>query len=349
MPLVIKMSPVNRFRLICGTAALAAIVLGIILLNHNESRADRQSTDDAYVRADMTVVVPQVTGLITQLSVQENQAVNAGDLLLRIDDRDSKILLDTAQAKLASADATVASLHGALERQNSEIAQARATLDISGASLRLAQTNKARFENLASDGSGTLLAAQQADAESRVQRASQAKASASLRSAEQQTKILLAELAKAEAAWDTANAEVAAARLTLSRTQILAPTAGVVAQRRARFGGYARVGEPLLTLVPLDALYVEASFRETQLARVQIGQPVEIVIDALPGVLLKGRVESLGPASGVSFSPIAPHNATGNFTKIVQRLPVRIALSSAQKDIERLRVGMSVRPEIAID
>lgn len=343
------MSPVNRFRLICGSTALFAVVLGIVLLNRSESSADRQSTDDAYVRADMTVIVPQATGLVAQLSVQENQTVKAGDRLVQLDDRDSKILLDTAQAKLASADATIASLHGALDRQQSEIAQARSSVDISSASLRLAQANKTRFANLASDGSGTLLAAQQADAESRIQHASRARAGASLRSAEQQLKILLAELAKAEAARDTANAEVAAARLALSRTQILAPVSGVVAQRRARVGGYARVGEPLLTLVPLDALYVEANYRETQLARVQVGQPVEIAIDALPGVLLKGTVESLGPASGVSFSPIAPHNATGNFTKIVQRLPVRIRLSSAQKDLARLRVGMSVRPEIAVD
>jgi membrane fusion protein (multidrug efflux system) len=343
------MSPVNRFRVVCGVAAFVAVMSGVILLNRSEAHADRQATDDAYVQADMTVVVPQVTGLITRLSVQENQTVKAGDQLVQIDDRDTKIQLDMARAKLASADATIASLHGAVQRQNSEIAQARAALDISGASLRLAEANKTRFANLASDGSGTLLAAQQAEAESRIQQASQTKARASLKSAEQQVSILLADLAKAEAAWDTANAEVAAARLALSRTQILAPAPGVVAQRRARVGGYARIGEPLLTLVPLDALYIEANFRETQLAKVRIGQPVKIEIDALPGVLLKGTVESLGPASGVSFSPIAPHNATGNFTKIVQRLPVRIALSEAQQDVSRLRVGMSVRPEISVD
>ncbi len=129
---------------------------------------------------------------------------------------------------------------------------------------------------------------------------------------------------------------------------MIAPVSGVVAQRSARVGGYARVGQPLLTLVPLDAVYVEANFRETQLAHVRVGQPATITVDALPNVRLKGRVESLGPASGVSFSTTPPHNATGNFTKIVQRLPVRIRIEPGQEDARLLRVGMSVRPSIDV-
>ncbi|MDR2690412.1 MAG: HlyD family secretion protein [Azoarcus sp.] len=145
-----------------------------------------------------------------------------------------------------------------------------------------------------------------------------------------------------------AQAEKAAADLNFSYARITAPISGVVAQKKARVGGYARVGEPLLTLVPLEAIYVEAHFRETQLARVRVGQPVDITLDALPGAHLKGRVESLAPASGVSFSPIPPHNATGNFTKITQRLPVRIRLEPGQEAARHLRVGMSARPVVRV-
>ncbi len=215
-------------------------------------------------------------------------------------------------------------------------------MSASSANLKLAEANRSRFANLAQDGAGTVQAQQQAEAEWDVRRAARERDQAGQRAAEQQLAILRAELEKAQAA-------KADADLKLSYASVVSPLSGVVAQRNARVGGYARVGEPLLTLVPLDALYVEANFRETQMARVRVGQPVDITVDALPGVRLKGRVESLGPASGVSFSPVPPHNATGNFTKIVQRLPVRIHLEPGQEDARRLRVGMSVRPRIDVD
>lgn len=161
-------------------------------------------------------------------------------------------------------------------------------------------------------------------------------------------RFLRAELEKARSALLAAQAEKAAVDLKLSYASIVAPVSGVVAQRKARVGGYARMGEPLLTLVPVDAVYVEANFRETQLARVRVGQPVDITVDALPDVRFKGRVQSLGPASGVSFSPVPPHNATGNFTKIVQRLPVRIQLEPGQEGARQLRVGMSARPRVDV-
>jgi membrane fusion protein (multidrug efflux system) len=233
-------------------------------------------------------------------------------------------------------------LRAQLDRQQSAIAQAQAAVAASSANLKLAEANRLRFAYLARDGSGSVMAAQQAEAEWRIQRAARARDQAGLRAAEQQVAILRAEQDKAEAA-------SAQADLNLSHAHIVAPVSGIVAQRHARVGGYARVGEPLLTLVPLDALYVEAHFRETQLARVRVGQPVDITVDALPDVHLKGRVHSLGPASGVSFSTVPPHNATGNFTKIVQRLPVRIHLEPDQEDARRLRVGMSVRPKIEVD
>ena len=320
-----------RFRITVGTIAAVALVGAFFILNRPESSASRQSTDDAYVQADFTVIVPQVGGVITEVAVADHQEVQAGAPLVSIDERDLRI----AQAQIA--------------RQQSIIEQARAAVAAAGANLKLAEANRSRFTNLARDGSGTVQAQQQAEAQWEIQRAAHERDRAGLHSAEQQTAILRADLDKAQAALLAAQAEKAAADLNLSYARVTAPVGGVVAQRRARVGGYARVGEPLLTLVPLDAVYVEANFRETQLARVQVGQPVEVTVDALPGLRLKGRVESLGPASGVSFSTVPPHNATGNFTKIVQRLPVRIQLEPGQEDVRRLRVGMSVRPVIDVD
>lgn len=322
------------FRLSAGAIVVAALVGGFLVLNRPESGASEQTTDDAYVQADFTVVAPQVAGVINRLAVEENQSVHAGDPLVNIDDRDLVIAVDSARA-------TVESLRAQLERQQSTIAQAHAAVAASVANLKLADANRSRFINLSRDGSGTIQAKQQAEAQWGIQRAALERDQAGLHAAEQQVAILQAEL-------DKARASLADAELKLSYARISAPVSGVVAQRAARVGSYVHIGEPLLTLVPLDALYVEANFRETQMAHVQVGQAVDITVDALPGVHLNGIVESLGPASGVSFSTVPPHNATGNFTKIVQRLPVRIHLKPNQEDTRRLRVGMSVQPVINV-
>lgn len=343
------MSTNLRFRIIVGSVAAVTLIGAFLILNRPESGASRQSTDDAYVQADFTVIVPQVAGVITQVAVADHQEVPAGSPLVSIDDRDLLIAVDNAKAHIASAQAAIDSLQAQIARQQSMIEQAHAAVAASSANLKLAEANRDRFANLARDGSGTVQAQQQAEAQWDIQRAELERDRAGLSSAEQQTAILRADLEKARAALLAAQAEKAAADLNLSYASVTAPVGGVVAQRKARVGGYARVGEPLLTLVPLDAIYVEANFRETQLARMRVGQPVDITVDALPGVRLKGRVESLGPASGVSFSPVPPHNATGNFTKIVQRLPVRIHLEPGQEDARRLRVGMSVRPRIDVN
>jgi membrane fusion protein (multidrug efflux system) len=166
--------------------------------------------------------------------------------------------------------------------------------------------------------------------------------------ARQQVDILRADLEKAKANLEQAKANQEAAELKLSYTRITAPVDGTVGQKSVRVGGFVNAGKPLLAVVPLDAVYIAANFRETQLAHMREGQSVEITVDALPGAILLGKVESLSPASGVSYSPIAPHNATGNFTKIVQRLPVRISLNPNQPVAGMLRVGMSVSPKITI-
>jgi membrane fusion protein (multidrug efflux system) len=335
-------------RVTVAALLLAVAVGGVILLNRHESRASTQSTDDAYVQADFTTVAPQVSGTVDAVLIKDNQVVKAGDLLATIEDSDFIVAVDAAKAQVEGAKATVAGLEARLVQQETAIRQAQAALDADNASLKLARTNRARYSNLAADGSGTLQALQQAEAQLSIQLAAQQKNQAGLQAAREQVGILKADLQKARAAHSQALSGQASAELKLSYTRIRAPVGGTIGQKSVRVGAFVNAGKPLLAIVPLDAVYVAANFRETQLARVRAGHAVDIEVDALPGQVLKGRVESLGPASGVSYSAVAPHNATGNFTKIVQRLPVRISIDRGQPAAAMLRVGMSVTPVIRV-
>lgn len=332
---------------ITSAVLLLAVAIGCVLyLNRPESSASSQSTKDAYVQADFTFVAPQIAGKVDQIFVEENQQVKAGDLLATIDDRDFVVAVDAAKAQVSGANASVASLEARLAQQQNVIHQAQAAVAMDKAELVLARVNHERYRNLAADGSGTVQAMQQAQSQLNIRLASQEKNQAGLKAAQQQVAILQAELEKAKAALAQAQAAQAAAELKLSYTRITAPVDGTVGQKSVRVGAFVNTGTPLLAIVPLDAVYIQANYRETQLAHIQIGQTVDIKVDALPGATLKGTVESLGPASGVSYSAIAPHNATGNFTKIVQRLPLRIRVDSGQPEANKLRVGMSVVPTI---
>ncbi len=335
-------------RITCAALLLAAIVGGGFYLNRPESSAATQSTDDAYIQADFTTVAPQVSGTVDQVLVRDNQFVEVGDLLATMDDRDFVVAVDATRAQVEGAKATVVGLQARLVLQETAIRQAQAAVDADNASLALARSNRARYANLAADGSGTVQALQQAETQLSVQLAAQEKDVAGLHAARQQVGILKADIEKAKAALSLAQAGQDAAQLKLSYTRITAPVGGMVGQKSVRVGAFVAPGKPLLAIVPLDATYIAANFRETQLARVRTGNTVEIEVDALPGETLKGRVESLGPASGVSYSAVAPHNATGNFTKIVQRLPVRIRIDPGQSAAAKLRVGMSVTPKIHV-
>ena len=342
------MSLPKKAKITVAVALLSVLIGGTYFLNRHESSDATQTTDDAYVEADFTTVAPQVSGNVSRVLIEDNQLVKAGDLLVTIDDRDFVVAVEAAKAQVASAEANIASLQAQLVRQDSTIHQAQAIVAADEANLKLAQENQKRYRNLASDGSGTVQALQQAEAQLGTQQASLEKNRAGLLAARQQVDILKADLEKAKAALAQAKAGQDAAELKLSYTRITAPVDGTIGQKSVRIGGFVNAGKPLLAVVPLDAVYVTASFRETQLAHVQAGQAVEIRVDALPGEILQGKVESLSPASGVSYSPVAPHNATGNFTKIVQRLPVRISINPDQPAASKLRVGMSVTPTIRI-
>lgn len=336
----------KKAKITIAVMLLTVAVGGGFYLNSPESSASTQTTDDAYVQADFTMVAPQVSGNVERVMVEDHQAVKAGDLLVTIDNRDFVVAVDATKAQVASAQASITSLQAQLVRHDSTIHQAQAVVVADEATLKLAQENQKRYRNLASDGSGTVQALQQAEAQLNIQKASLEKDRAALLAARQQVDILRADLEKAKAGLAQANAAQEAAELKLSYTQITAPVDGTIGQKSVRVGGFINAGKPLLAIVPLDAVYVTANFRETQLAHVHAGQAVVVKVDALPDETLQGKVESLSPASSVSYSSVAPHNATGNFTKIVQRLPVRISINPNQSAATKLRVGMSVTPTI---
>lgn len=335
-------------RLAGATLLVAATAAAAYAYSLSTPNTAWQSTDDAYVEADYTQVTSRLAGTVARVLVEDNQAVQTGDLLAVLDDRDARVAVDSAQAQVLSAQAALNSLKAQLARQHSLREQARASLAADEAALALAAANRQRFASMAREGSGTLQAQQQADAHWQVQQANRDKDRAALQGVDQQSAVIQADVDKAHAAVLAAQSQLQGAELNLSYTQIKAPADGVVAQRSVRVGTYVQPGKPLLAVVPLRDVYVTANFRETQLARMRPGQAVRLSVDALPGITFSGRVSSLAPASALSFSPLPAHNATGNFTKIVQRLPVRIEIDPAHPQRALLRVGMSVRPEVDV-
>jgi membrane fusion protein (multidrug efflux system) len=304
-----------------------------------------ESTDDAYVKADSTIISPKVSGYIAQVLVGDNQPVNAGQLLAGIDDRDFRAALDQAHADVAASEAAVRNLDAQLALQQPIIEQETADVAAAEANLKFAEEEQARYDGLMKSGSGTIQRAQQTDAALRASSAQLQHSKSGLLAAERKVDVLTTERARAAAQLDRARAVEAQAALNLSYTQIKAPVDGTVGARSLRVGQYVQAGTQLMAVVPLDAVYVVANFKETQLTHVRNGQPVDIRIDSFHGTTLKGHVDSLSPASGLEFALLPPDNATGNFTKIVQRVPVKIVLDDHSLT-GLLRPGMSAEPTV---
>ena len=304
------------------------------------------ATDDAYVQADNTTIAPKVSGYIGAVLVGDNERVRAGQVLARIDDRDFKVALEQARADVAAAEAVVATKRAQLGTQQSIIQAARATIGVDQATHAFAQQDNKRYKALAATGFGSLQNAEQALSRTAATQAAVARDTAALQAAIGQVDVLKGELAQAEATLLHNRAVQAQAELNLSYTTITAPQDGVVGARTLRVGQYVQAGTALMAVVPLDAAYVIANFKETQLTGVRPGQAVEIGVDTYPGVTFTGHVDSIAPASGQEFALLPPDNATGNFTKVVQRIPVKIVLDPAGAAADVLRPGMSVTPSI---
>ena len=304
------------------------------------------STDDAYVKADMTTIAAKVGGYVTAVPVVDNVHVVKGEVLATIDDGDYRNAVDAAQARIATQDATVARIGEQVGAQNAMIDQAKAQLLSAKAEALRTAAEYDRAEKLMQSSYGTQQRLDQALADRDRAAAAVASAAAAVTSAETGVGVLKAQKVEAQKVRGELETTLARAQRDLSFTVVRAPFDGVIGHKAVQNGQYVQTGNRLLSLVPLDSVYVEANFKETQVERLVPGQVVTIKPDAFSSRTIEGHVESVAPASGAEFSMLPPENATGNFTKIVQRVPVRISVPTVVAEEGLLRAGLSVEVEV---
>jgi len=305
--------------------------------------AVRQITDDAYLQADLTPLAAKVPGYVRRVAVQDFQKVKSGDLLVEIVDDDYRAQLDQAQANVAAAQAAIENIEQQKVLQQALIKQADAAIRASEADLTRYRLEAIRQQKLLATGiAGTPQLTEQAVANEKRTEATLELNRAQLDQQRQQLNVLESQRMQALAALKAQEAARDLAQINLGYTRITAPVDGMVGQRQVRPGQYVSVATQVIALVPLPNLWVVANYKETQMTRIRLGQPTHVTVDAYPGVVLHGHVDSWSPASGAQFSLLPPDNATGNFTKVVQRIPVKIVLDPDPAVEELLRPGMSV-------
>jgi membrane fusion protein (multidrug efflux system) len=327
---------------ILTSAIVAALVIGG-QTGYRYLVVDRyiETTDNAYLKADFTAIAPRVSGYIREILVNDNDTIKAGQLLARVDDRDFQIALSQARADLEAADAAIRNVDSQITLQRSLVQQAEAALNSSRAAFAFAEADAERWNKLITNGAGS-----QSRAEQTVSVRDQADAAvkrdqANVVATRDRIPVLETQKGQATAQRHKVAAQVAQAELNLSYTQIVSPVDGTVGARTLRIGQFVNAGTQLMAVVPLHSLYVVANLKETQLTDIRVGQPVTMTVDSFPGIEIVGNVESLSPGSGSEFALLPTDNATGNFTKIVQRVPVKIAVDAGSLS-GGLRSGMSV-------
>ncbi|MBB3660282.1 membrane fusion protein (multidrug efflux system) [Rhizobium sp. BK650] len=344
-------APVKSRKSLIKTGVLALVLLSGaacgVKFGHHYWTVGRfvESTDDAYVKADYTTVAPKVAGYIKEVLVNDNDTVKAGQVLARIDDRDYQTALNQARADVNAAEAAITNIDAQIALQQSVIDQSKAAVSASNASLVFAKSEAGRNARLIVSGAGSQSKAEQTQSMMDQASAAVERDQAALVAAKNKVPVLKTQRDQAVAQRDRAAAAASQAELNLSYTNIVAAVDGTVGARSIRVGQYVTSGTQLMAVVPLHSVYVVANFKETQLTYVKPGQSVEVNVDSFPDLEVKGHVDSISPASGLEFSLLPPDNATGNFTKIVQRIPVKIVLDN-DEIAGRLRSGMSVEPEI---
>ena len=346
----------NRTTLAVGAAVVIALAGAGFIAMPKAS----ETTDAAYVQADSSVVAPKVRGLVAAVLVAHDQAVKRGDPLVQIDPEEFDAKVASAQADLQNAQANVQAANAALISLNAEqnlaaanVRAAQTSIVSADAQSTRAQADRARYDNLVASGAvarrdaDTYRAAAitaQSDADHSRAELDVSRNQAAVTGAKRAT--LEASLAEAQAGVTRAQAALNLAKQDQDHAVIRAPIDGVVGDRQVEPGDYVQAGTRLLTIVPLNALYVTANFKETQVSRMTVGQPASIKVDALPGKTLHGEVESFAPGSGSTFSLLPFEPGTGNFTKVVQRVPVRIRLDPGQAGLDRLRPGLSTTVKV---
>lgn len=328
---------------------LAVVVVGglVWFMRYQSYGKFQQSTTDAYVQADSVTVAPKISGYVDQVLVAENQTVKAGDPLVRIDARDYNAQAKQSEAQIAVAQANARGVEAQIAEQQAAITRARADLAAAETDAAFARNEVVRYAPLAASGAETrerlsTLRNQAQQASARV-----VAARAAVAAAERRVGTLRAQVNQALAQGEGARAQLEAAQTNVGATLIRASIPGRIGDKSVRVGQYVQAGTRLMSVVPTTDLYIEANFKETQLGLMRVGQPVSIEVDALPGVEIPGRVASIAPGTGAQFSVLPPQNATGNFTKIVQRIPVRIQLNPGPATRALLVPGMSV--EVSVD
>jgi len=328
-----------------GAMLLAAVVSGGYL--YVDYAEHFQSTDDAFIAARQSALAPKVSGYVTTVPVSDNQHVAAGDVIARIDDRDYRIALEQAEAQVAAAQASIENIDAQLEVQQAQIRANEAQVEQAQAALVFAEQQNARYQDLAQKGSGSIQNAQQYSSQLRQQQAALASAQATLKLSQRQVEALKAQRNSAVASLAQAKAQRDQAQLNLSYTTVTAAQPGRVVNLTAAVGQFAQPGTNLTMFVP-DQIWVTANFKEIQLDRMRPGERVTLKIDAYPQREIQGHIDSVQPGSGTAFSLLPAQNATGNYVKIVQRVPVKIVMDDPPTDVA-LGPGMSVVPTVRID
>jgi membrane fusion protein (multidrug efflux system) len=334
-------------RVLMGLAALI-LLSGLGYYGHYYWTTGRYlvSTDDATVDADSVVISPKISGYLAEVAVEDNQTVHAGQILARIDDRDFRTAVAGARANVDSARAGMQHLEQQIDQQQLTVVAAQAAVTTDQAALVFSRQQQGRYANLARIGAGTVQDSQQWQADISEKEAALARDTAEVGVARKQIDVLGSSLDQAKAMLAQQQTVLRQAELNLGYATITAPVDGTVGNRTLRVGQYVQAGTQLMEVVPLSAVYVTANYKETQLTDVLPGQPVTIAVDMFPDAVVHGVINSIAPASGEEFALLPPDNATGNYTKIVQRLPVKITIDPHDRLLGRLRPGMSVEPTI---
>ena len=322
--------------------ALAFVALATLRFDEWVGNAVVQTTNDAYVRADLTRLSSRVSGEVLSVGVTDFQRVKAGDLLIQIDPADYQAQVAQAEAAVAAAQAALDNLANQIELQYATIAQAQAARLSAEAMEIEARQEQERQQSLSQSESGTRQRLEQAVAAYAKAQADVRASRAIIAAQQHQLEVLQGTRKQRAADVEAAKATLAGTKLKLGYTKITAPFDGVVGERQVQPGDYVNIGTNLINVVPLPKVYVIANYKETQLTHVAPGQPVEITVDSFPREKLRGRVERIAPATGAQVALLPPDNATGNFTKVVQRIPVRIQFDDDQPLLARLVPGMSV-------
>lgn len=321
-------------------------LIGRFCLNWYHHGRFIEETDNAYIKADTVAIRPEISGRIELVAVQENQRVKKDQLLIQIDAGDYQAKVMQAKAQQAVSQAALADADAQYLLQDKKLDEASANTDAAQAELHRSQLELKRFKVLESQAYDSKQQLQNAEAAQDVAKAKVAQASAAKAAATQMLKVLEAKIKSAEALISVAQAEVNYAKNQLAKTSIVAPSDGIIGNLGARTGSAAQPAMTLLYLVPLPNIYVIANYKETQIAHMTIGQAVSLTIDAQPDIQFTGVIESLAPSTGTEFSLLPADNATGNFNKIVQRVPVRIRVTGPSEALSLLRPGLSVVPAV---